>query len=194
MYLIDNSTDQLYTINLTTGAATSVGSTGAGNLLGLAYIPKSVTPTDVLPIEMLVVDGMLLGGTVGNLHTSNNVYVALLCDENDSNGTLVTRHVGPYPDPIQVDAVFEAKAARSDLSEFVDAFNFQTNQWENINFRTATLTDVMITRTFTSNPTRFVEQSSNTMNMRFRYIPQGDVDAADGWSMSIDLCKYVVYR
>lgn len=89
---------------------------------------------------------------------------------------------------------FECKAARSDLSEFVDAYNYQLNSWENINFRTATLTDVLISKTYNSNPTRFVEQSSNTMNMRFRYIPQGDVDAADGWSMSMDLCKFIVYR
>lgn len=43
MYLIDNSTDFLYTINLATGAATAVGSTGTGNLLGLAYIPEPAT-------------------------------------------------------------------------------------------------------------------------------------------------------
>jgi hypothetical protein len=39
MFLIDSSTDNLYTLNLATGAATLVGSTGTGNLLGLAYIP-----------------------------------------------------------------------------------------------------------------------------------------------------------
>jgi len=39
MYMVDNSTDNLYTINLLTGAATLIGSTGSGNLLGLVYIP-----------------------------------------------------------------------------------------------------------------------------------------------------------
>jgi len=38
MYLVDNSTDNLYTINMGTGAATLIGSTGSGNLLGLAYV------------------------------------------------------------------------------------------------------------------------------------------------------------
>ena len=41
MYLVDNSTDNLYTIDLSTGAATLVGSNGSGNLLGLAYLPRS---------------------------------------------------------------------------------------------------------------------------------------------------------
>lgn len=39
MYMVDNTTDSFYTINMATGAATLVGSTGAGNLLGMAYIP-----------------------------------------------------------------------------------------------------------------------------------------------------------
>jgi DNA-binding beta-propeller fold protein YncE len=39
MYMVDNSADNLYTIDLTTGAATLVGSTGTGNLLGLVYVP-----------------------------------------------------------------------------------------------------------------------------------------------------------
>lgn len=39
IYLVDNSTDILYTIDRTTGAATAIGSTGAGNLLGLVWIP-----------------------------------------------------------------------------------------------------------------------------------------------------------
>jgi sugar lactone lactonase YvrE len=46
MYLVDNSTDTLYTINLTTGAAAVIGSTGTGNLLGLAYINGPV------PVEL----------------------------------------------------------------------------------------------------------------------------------------------
>ncbi len=39
MYLVDNSTDNLYTIDLATGVATVIGPTGAGNFLGLAYVP-----------------------------------------------------------------------------------------------------------------------------------------------------------
>lgn len=44
MYVLDNLSDALYTVNLTTGAASLVGSTGGGeNLLGLAYIPSPGT-------------------------------------------------------------------------------------------------------------------------------------------------------
>ena len=41
MYLICNATDTLYTMNLVTGHADVVGSTGAGTLLGLVYIPDA---------------------------------------------------------------------------------------------------------------------------------------------------------
>jgi hypothetical protein len=39
LYLIDNSSDQLYAIDTATGRAHVVGPTGAGNLLGLAFVP-----------------------------------------------------------------------------------------------------------------------------------------------------------
>lgn len=43
LYLIDNTTDNLNTMNLATGEAVVVGSTGSGNLLGLVYIPEPAT-------------------------------------------------------------------------------------------------------------------------------------------------------
>lgn len=40
MYLVDNSTDQLYRVDLASGFAQPIGSTGAGNLLGLVHIAR----------------------------------------------------------------------------------------------------------------------------------------------------------
>ena len=39
MYLADNSTDNFYTLDLTTGTATVGGPMGSSNILGLVYIP-----------------------------------------------------------------------------------------------------------------------------------------------------------
>jgi DNA-binding beta-propeller fold protein YncE len=44
LYLIDNTTDNLYTIDVTTGAATVIGPMGSGNYLGLVYIPDPAPP------------------------------------------------------------------------------------------------------------------------------------------------------
>lgn len=48
VYLVDNTTDQLYIVNTSSGLATSVGSTGSGNLLGLVYVPVACSYTDVV--------------------------------------------------------------------------------------------------------------------------------------------------
>jgi uncharacterized protein DUF6923 len=47
MFMVDNNTDTFYSLNLATGAATAIGSTGTGNLLGLAYTSGPV------PVELL---------------------------------------------------------------------------------------------------------------------------------------------
>jgi hypothetical protein len=44
MFLLDNVSMSLYTVNLATGAATLVGATGAGNLIGLVYVPIAAVP------------------------------------------------------------------------------------------------------------------------------------------------------
>jgi sugar lactone lactonase YvrE len=42
LFLVDNSTDTFYSLNTATGAAVPIGSTGPGNLLGLAFIDGQV--------------------------------------------------------------------------------------------------------------------------------------------------------
>jgi DNA-binding beta-propeller fold protein YncE len=53
MYLVDSNTDNLYTVNLQTGAVTIVGSTGAGNLLGLAFVPEIPEPSTLAAAGLL---------------------------------------------------------------------------------------------------------------------------------------------
>lgn len=43
LYMIDNSQGNLYTIDLATGAATLIGSVSGGNILGLVWLPGSIT-------------------------------------------------------------------------------------------------------------------------------------------------------
>lgn len=46
LYMADNSTDKLYTMNVATGEAVEVGSMGSGNVLGLMYynpVPEPAT-------------------------------------------------------------------------------------------------------------------------------------------------------
>jgi hypothetical protein len=39
LYMVDNTTDNLYSMNLTTGEANIIGGLGSGNYLGLVWIP-----------------------------------------------------------------------------------------------------------------------------------------------------------
>lgn len=45
IYLVCSDTDMLYTVDRATGAATAIGSTGPGELIGLAWVPAGPPPT-----------------------------------------------------------------------------------------------------------------------------------------------------
>ncbi len=53
MFMVDNTADMLFKMNLATGEAVSIGSTGSGNLLGLAYVPEPAT------MGLLVIGGAI---------------------------------------------------------------------------------------------------------------------------------------
>ena len=74
LYLVCSATDTLYTISQVTGAATAVGALGAGNYLGLVYIPGTgrltravhgCGPTTITPIGHPDI-GHTVQTTVGN--------------------------------------------------------------------------------------------------------------------------------
>lgn len=50
MYVVDDGTDNLCTMNLSTGQATLIGSTGLGNLLGLMYYNPIPEPATIMAL------------------------------------------------------------------------------------------------------------------------------------------------
>ena len=69
MYLLDNVNDQLFAVDTVTGRANSIGSTGVGNLLGLAYLPGGSGSLHGLPhhcgsVSILTAGDTDIGGAV----------------------------------------------------------------------------------------------------------------------------------
>ncbi|HVL38104.1 MAG TPA: PEP-CTERM sorting domain-containing protein [Fimbriimonadaceae bacterium] len=52
VYFVDSATDNLYTLDTVTGAANLIGSTGTGNLLGLAYVNPVPEPATLAALGL----------------------------------------------------------------------------------------------------------------------------------------------
>lgn len=151
----------------------------------------SGTSAFITPASYLIIDGQLLGGGLASLANSDNNKFILLMDEFDSNSTVEFSAASPTSIPVMIKLHAEASAARNDLGAYSEAFNYNSNSWVLLDFRLLPLTDVVYTPTFTGTLANYVG-SGNAIKTRHRTIPTGDIDAADGWSVSLDRWQWEI--
>lgn len=152
--------------------------TPGGANMGLANI--------VNPSSISVTAGMLLGGNLASILDSDNSRYLVICDEFDSTGQVQITTTG-VASVSSLKILVETSAARSDLSQFVRMQNVNTSQYDLLDVRNTTLVDNAFTVTV-ANPANYL--AGDTMQARVTWVPQNDVDAADGWSMGIDRFVY----
>lgn len=186
MFLAEAS-GQLWRVNLATGACTFIGNMGAGNFLSLAYKNDEVFS----PISFSITEGTPFGGNLASLQDSDDDKLYILNDENEPNGSVLIFSEYCSPDFRRVYLTLESAATRNDLTEFVDLYNYQSNTYQNIGFSSPFLGDSTIR--FQSNGNQWAS-GSNFITARIRYIPQADLEVADGWSAAIDWVRMrIVY-
>lgn len=140
----------------------------------------------VLPRKETLVTGLAFGGDVTSLFNSDDNSLFILNDENDPNAEQQVSTTSPITGATSMSLTFETGATRTDLSQFTEAFNYATNQWVSIDVRSSTLADQVVVWNNTTNASEFINGTTREAKMRFRWIPQQDLEAADGWSESID--------
>lgn len=146
--------------------------------------PYLVTATSVVTTM-----GSTLGGNAASLSADDENKYAVLCDEFDSNGEVVATYTTLDREPKSINCVLQSRAGRNDLSQFWRIRRYSDSSWELLQFATTSLVDTNYSKSITSNVTNYSD-SAGTMSMQVSWIPQGDIDAADGWSMSIDVLRF----
>lgn len=140
----------------------------------------------VNPTSIVVTSGMLLGGNLASIFDSDNNRYLVICDEFDSTGQVRITTTGVASVSV-LKILVETSAARNDLSQFVHMQNVNTNLFDLLDVRNSTLVDNAFTVNV-ANPGNYL--AAGTMVAQVTWIPQNDVDAADGWSMGIDRFVY----
>lgn len=159
-----------------------------GDPVNAFFDDVSVTTSSYIfsPSTWVVHQGTLLGGGIDELARSDNRRFVIISDEFDPNSEVDFDVLLGIGDPQEMSITVETSSGRTDLGQYVLLRNFQSSSWLQIDFHFTTLSD----RTLIIRPaaplTPFVQASSNMIKLKLKHIPFGDIDAADGWSNSID--------
>lgn len=159
----------------------------ANAAIGQAFMVEQI---GTQPFHVGVVSGTLLGGDHMSVEFSDDNRLILVNDEFDSTGEIQYHMEGEVDTAAAMRFMMETSATRNDIGQYTDMFNFVTQQWQQVHFKTTTLSDVLDDYTVT-NVNAFIESGSRHMIGRMRWVPTGDIDAADGWSQRVDLFSIV---
>lgn len=143
-------------------------------------------PPIVYPSTISVVKGTFLAGAVADVRTSNDRRYAVICDEDNAEGEIRITGTSPNQTLSELQVVFEGVSTRGDLGAWVEIWDFTTNQWIEVDYRSASTTETRFIATITNNPSRFVAPTTREMRARVRWIPNSDLESGDGWSVSLD--------
>lgn len=134
------------------------------------------------PSSFAIIEGSYFGGNVASLAASDDDKLFILNDESETNALVefVGSQSGLGGGTISLKT--ETSATRNDLTEFTRAFNYATMSFDLVNSAMTSLTDVVRTVTLGA---QYVSSGSEA-KCRLQWIPNQDLEAADGWSESVD--------
>ena len=141
-------------------------------LAAFGLIPNA-TITEVVGDSVNVARGQFVSGTPSELGSSDNAdFVARRSNSDISSRVfLEVTATSPTTSPALMDLTFEAAIfARSTVVQSIDLFNYDTNDWEEVDSRNAArFTDSVVSLELGSNGSRFIDATSSEMVARIRF-------------------------
>lgn len=151
------------------------------------YFAMPAAPTSQrINANYTIISGQLLGGNTESLLESDNNRLLIICDENDAAGEIVFDGTSPILAPSSLSYSAEIISVRDDQSVFTEAFNFQTNDYVEVDFRISSLSDTSYGGSVPTPVASYVG-TAGEVRARIRWIPSQDLDSGDGWSNGVDV-------
>lgn len=158
---------------------------------GIQVVHRDGPPMRVYVDQHFLLSGIPFGGTLASLHKDDADRFFVLFDENVPNGSLELYGFSPDLDPTSFQFELDSSATRSDLTLFLDAWNWGASQFESLFAGASTLAETRTTGTASGALSRFVEAQGG-VKARVRWIPTADLEAADGWSAGVDQAGWLI--
>lgn len=184
MLFLVESNGNLWRINMGTGGAVRIGDIGGGNYLGLACINED----RAVPESLVVDQGLLFGGGVQQLRVSDDDRFYVLNDADHPNTRLIVTTDHCISAVTRLHFSIESFCTTNDLTEFIEFRDWTSNAYVPVGARSTTRTETFKSYHLSSNVNRFMS-AQRAVEARLRYIPQADLEAADGWAIGIDLIR-----
>jgi hypothetical protein len=157
-----------------------------------AFLLDTQALRDVLADSFTVTRGVRTSGTVQDLHFSDDSYlnvearrpteVAAASVEIEVQGTATSQN------PSSLKIVVEAASSGAPVRQRIEAYNFATGTWEQIDERDGAQADTTLTLTLTGNLSRFVEPGTRRLRVRIGYHDRGVTFL--NWGGRFDVVKW----
>lgn len=141
----------------------------------------------IFPTSVIVFQGSGFQGTEEDMAASDNRYYSAFNDEVNMQCAIVALSTSPVTSPAEFTLGVEANAQRRGLAQSISLFNYQTNQFVQLDGIAATTADqVRTTRVFVQ-PSRYINQLTRQVAVMIRWQPINDEDPSqDGWLHNVD--------
>ncbi len=150
---------------------------------------------NVLPNSVSIFRGNYISGSVTDVASSDDLYYRV------ARGLVAT----PVESPIQIDftgtapgtiaksitLTTEAAVNTANLLQRIQAFNYDTNTYDEKDLRSATLADQVVNVTISNNVSSYIHPTTRQMKLRFS-ISQGGLVPTLTWNTRLDLVKWTI--
>ncbi len=148
----------------------------------------------VLPDSFEVTRGVLLRGDLADLFDSDDSYVVVdprrPSDVTAASGEIVVTGISPSETPAELKFTLEAAAPAMPLRQRIELFNYDTQDWEQVDERDSPQQDTVVEVSIRNNAPRFVQAGSGEIKARIGFV-DFDVSWA-GWRVRYDQVFWVV--
>lgn len=132
---------------------------------------------DVLPDSFEVTRGQFLSGDIQDLLAGDDAYVRVNAIRPTkvaaASVEIVVEGTLPVDAPTELWFTLEAATTGTPVRQRTELFNFDTQEWEEIDERDAPMNDSIVSLRVTENPGRFVEDGSGDVRARIGYHDRG---------------------
>jgi hypothetical protein len=150
--------------------------------------------TVVLPSQFTVTRGARTSGGLPDLFFSDDSYLNVearrATEIAAASVEIVVEGVAPAASASSLRFTLEAASSGFPVRQRIELFNFQTNQWEQLDERNSTFGDSTVEVTVTANPSRFIQPGTRLMRARIGYHDRGVTFVS--WGARYDLTKWQV--